>query len=609
MSGNDPTTGPDAVVAAALAPVPPLADPEQGVGQDVPPAPPDDGDGAVGPGPEGCPVVPLGIDEDGFRHYVTPSGRLEPMRPDRHGKLNIVALFDGNDGWLGNKFPATDKEGNQTGWNGFAAAKWLLRESAVAGGFSPRNGLRGTGAWRPTRDDGATGLIVHCGDVVLLDGELVSPGRLGTKIYPAKPPLPRPAPAPASRTDGHRLLSYLEAAPWGNAETMPRLALGAIGAGFLPGALKIRPMVHLGGDKGSGKSTILELMEGIEGDWAEMASDVSEAAIRGMLAGGARMLLLDETEPDELRDKAVQIVKLARLSWSDAGGGAARGRADGSYAKTPLKALFVLASVLPPPMTEADTDRFTFLTLQHASPMPNAWRAAQDHLEELKALGPAFHRRMLDSWPRVEALIPRLEKALEDMRHVGRAPANLAVLLACAEVLTSDDRPDMIDIEAVIAPYNPLERDAQVDSRLGWLRCLDKLMTSPGPEWLNGSRLTVAELVREALIDLLQGRVEPDQPQLKRLGLRVLALTGGQAGEHGHAGQIGLAVSNQAEGLVTLFEGSPWAGGGWKTGLRAAPSAFATGDGVRFVGRPERATFVPHELLGLDIPQRGGGSA
>lgn len=617
MSDDGARDGADVVADAAFGPIPEdwQSGGDGGPGDHDdggPPAPPEDGEGRRRR-PVGCPVVPLGIDGEDARWFVTPSGRLVALKAREHQKLNLMALFDGDDRWLQEWFPSTrvvkGKDGEPdtvevVGWNAMAAAGWLIRSSVEAGGFNRQKSLRGHGAWRPERDDRAKGLIVHCGDRLLIDGEWRSPGRLGTRIYPTKPPLPAPADKPATVEEGQRVLAYFNAVPFDNPETMPRLALGAMGAAFLVGALKFRPMVHFGGDKGSGKSTVLAFIAKMLSDWAENTADTSEPAVRGMLAGGAKAVLIDEMEPEELKERAQQIVRLARLAWSDTSGGASRGTKDGGYTTTPLQAIFMMASIVPPPMGEADTDRFTYLTQRHISPKPKGWVDAMASEQELLTLGPRIHRRMIDAWPRIQRLMPMIEQALEADHHAGRSPVNLSVLLACAEVLTSDEDPDSMNIGAIVAPFDPLERAERTDDRAGWQRCVDHLLTSPGSDWRDGSRRLVAELVRDEVAELAEGRVETKQDDLRRIGLRVMKLSDKQAPERIRVGQIGLAVSNTARGLENLFAETAWAKGGWVAGLRSVPDALPLST-VRF-HTPSRATFIPVDMLGLD-PKQGDG--
>ena len=569
------------------------------------PAPPGGGGGGEGdqyqpngPGPHGCPVIPLGIDDEATQWYITPTGRLLGLKPKDHSTVNIVALSDGDDRWLWSWFPRMDREGiGVIGWTLGSAQKWLIRHSVEAGTFDRRNTLRGHGAWRPLRDDGTAGLIVHCGNVLLVDGERRPPGRLGTRIYPTKPALPLPAPEAASAEHGRRLLRFFEAAPFDNEQTMPRMALGALGVGFLVGALEARPMLHIGGDKGSGKSTILSFFSRFLSDWAENLADATEAAIRSMLAGGAKAILLDEMEPEELQTRGRQLVRLARLAWSDDTGSAARGTQEGGFNKTPLRASFVMASIIPPPMEEADADRFTFLRLSHQSPMPKGWAKAQNDIDDLLKLAPLIHRRLIDHWPRIQALIPVLRQALSDNHHAGRTPMNLAVLLACSEILTSDLPVEEMDIPSIVAPFDPLERSEQTDDRPGWQRCLDRLLTSRDPDWSGGTRHTIGELIAD---ELATGDAAGygDQEKLKRLGLRVIKLTEAQAPPGARPGEVGLAIASAHEGLSGLFEGSAWANGGWSAALRAGPDIAPTRSAVRFFTL-SRATFVPIWLLGL----------
>src|SRR3546814_13518195 len=97
---------------------------------------------------------------------------------------------------------------------------------------------------------------------------------------------------------------------------MPRLLLGFIGAGYLPAALEARPPVHIGGERNTGKTTLLWFAAGMLGDWAISTVDSTPAFIRQRVHGSAMTVMVDEIEGGELHLRAADSVKLARQTGS-----------------------------------------------------------------------------------------------------------------------------------------------------------------------------------------------------------------------------------------------------------------------------------------------------
>lgn len=562
-----------------------------------PPEPPMEADAGGEPLPP-CPVSALGVGDDDKRYYVTPRGRLVALPPGGHQKLSLIGLFDGDCSWLVDAFPSFDKEGKPSGgWQALAAARWLMAQCAERGGFDPQRMMRGHGAWPPGREDPTSGLIVHCGDVVLVDGEPRRPGPIGRRIYPAKPPLPRPATQALSPEDGKRILAHIrDRWSWLDRDTMPRLALGYIAAGPLAAALEVRPVVHIAGGKGSGKSTFLWFVEQVQGDWAELLADTTAPAVRQLLAGSAKAVMVDELEGGEMYDRVREIVRIARLAWSDKSGRAARGTIGGKAETTRLDAVFLFSSIIRPPLPPADVDRFVMLEMVKEALPPAGWETIRQDSEAIARLGPRLHRRMIDAWPQLRPLIAVLQEALTRRGLSGRAPANLATLLACAELATGTGVLDQAEVDAVVAPFDPLEMADRAGDDPGWKLCLDRLLASPSPSWRGGEHKSILRTVREAFDT-------PDSSdgvhgQLKDMGLR--AYTDPE-------GQRWLAVACTNPVLDGIFDGTDWARGGWIADLKQAPGARPPTDKPVRIHKPVRAVLVPLVLLeleGFDHPPR-----
>ena len=224
------------------------------------------------PFPPGGPVKPLGVSSDlaGSQkcYYLDFNGQLVGLEAgNRHGKNSLICLFGPASDWLEEHFPQWSapvyegrgankhlvKPSEIVGFDQADASRALIEECVRKGIFDPAGRLRGRGAHRVS----ATGLALHCGDKVLVS-ELTVDGRIkgftwidtglhGGYVYPAAAAIPRPHHEPVSASPGLKLLGYLRTWHWKRELLDPRLALGAIAAGFVGGALRWRPDVWITG--------------------------------------------------------------------------------------------------------------------------------------------------------------------------------------------------------------------------------------------------------------------------------------------------------------------------------------------------------------------------
>ncbi|KAF0097526.1 MAG: DNA primase [bacterium] len=278
---------------------------------------PDKRKGGPSPQPVDCPVIPLGK-EGRCYHYLDDNQQFITLTDWDHQRLPLMALFGNQPEYLYKTWPRTsiDKETGQpwtSGWKPELCAEWLMR-TAAGRLWSPSERVRGTGAWRGA--DG--GLILHCGDRIWIGagqaGHWRSPGVIDPLVYPAYPPVQKPAERPQPAGDGgpaHEVLSLLKSWTWRRGETDAMLLLGWIGAAKIGGALHWRPNMWITGGKNTGKSTLQQVIGGLMGDGGLLqSSDATAAAIRQTLGYCSLPVALDEAEEDNRGINA--LVKIAR---------------------------------------------------------------------------------------------------------------------------------------------------------------------------------------------------------------------------------------------------------------------------------------------------------
>lgn len=541
----------------------------------------------VTPEPD-CPVTVLG-NNSGVIYFLQTDYQMRAIANRDLSKLQISGLFAGEIDWLWERFPRKDKEGETVGWNPGAAAEYLQCEARAAGVVSPGDVIRGSGVWPAGSVDPTGGLIVHAGDAVLVGGEWRKPGRYGAHIYPAMAPSPRPSAQPMTAKQGQALLALL--GKWAFKDpASPRLLLGWIVAGVVPGALDWRPHVWLSGDRQTGKTTLMDFVRSLLGSSLLHLADATEAGIRQALGPSARPVALDEIEAEAINDRALSIVKLARLASSRIGGRVARGSSEGIASLVGLDTIFLFSSINRPPLSPQDLQRITVLDMQKLSGGAGDRMAVQKAVRSMAGLGPALRARVVAEWGRFAETLELFHDALTARGHGTRAADQLGTLLALSDLLIGSQIPDSDSVDLAAEMFDPEELAARADDASDHDRCLEHLLTSTLPTVRRSESRVVGHYLRSVIhhADL------EDHLIVKGCGLAIVTV----------GGRRFLAVSNSHQQLAKIFDGTHWAGrsgapGGWVQALRRVEGAMTHKDPVRFAAIKQRATLIAIDALPL----------
>lgn len=578
-----------------------------------PPAPETDDTGPVEAPDEplyaGCPVTALGV--SGLtRYFLDERCQLIALTAKDLSRLNILSMWGESFRQLYDRYPRVSREGSTSvtvGWRPEIVAELLIEAANRRGVWNATERERGAGAWRG--DDGE--LVLHCGQTVMVfapEGEAyrkrreVNPGLVGRYVYPAREALPMPAPeraVAAPEGPGARTLALLESWRWRRAVD-PVLLLGWIGAAMIGGALKWRPLVWTTGGKGTGKSTLHDLIRYIFGDALVPVSDSSAAGIWQKIGRASLPVTFDELEAEEDNRKQQAIIKLARMAAS--GGLILRGGADHNSTEFVARSCFFFSSILIPPLLGQDRSRLAILELLElaADAKPpdleiKAWRA----------VGAGLLRRLVDGWPRFGRALEFYRASLASRGHSARGADQFGTLLACADLLLFDGEPDSDIAEKWLRHLEAATLTETEDDGKDEERCLEHLMTTPVDAFRSGLRYSFAGWVKNAASDALEDAPGEANKVLGTYGLKVMA----RAGPDGKSRKW-LAIANYNQGLAAVFEGTHWAGrsgsmGVWVQAFRRLPGAERSGSAVYFAGAIGKATLVPIELVVQRDPDRG----
>lgn len=586
------------------------------------------GDGAAVPNvelrgdglPVDCPVEPLGVLGRAY-YYLDALRQLSCLPANEHSRLNLQALFGDRVGLLYDWHPRITKEGHVESWRPERVAEALMVACARAGVWDVFGRVRGPGAW--LGEDG--GLVLHAGDQILEvpgrpprgpDGAtwlVREPGRIGERVYPAAPrgPMPDQRRQPAGPDGpGQAALALLATWRWERGDIDARLLLGWIACAMIGGALKWRPLAWVTGDKGTGKSTLHDVIKGLlGGDRAVISvSDVSAAGIWQKLGHASLPVAVDELEADEDNRRTLNVIKLARQASS--GGVIMRGGADHTASEFIARSCFLFSSILVPPLQSQDKSRMAMLSLHD---LPPGQAPPKLDPASLIALGARCRRRLIDGWHRLPEVLEIYRAQLAAAGHGGRGSDQFGTLLAAADLVLHDALPSGDELGSLTAQLGATDLAERDDDARDHERCLAHLLTSmPDYLWRSGRRQAIAGLIataagahpaRAASWDAIDREAaERDAAEALALaGLRVVRVDATRY----------LAVANAHQGLAGVYSGTQWAGrsgtsGVWVQALRRIDGArWGQGCNLRIGAVRARCTLVPLDacLVGEEAPR------
>lgn len=567
-------------------------------------------------------------------YFLDAHSQLRELAAKDVSRTMILHLFGDQVDWIYKLWPTLRaKPGGEqmwivTGWDGTKAQESLMTACARRGVWRPQDHVRGRGMWRVGEK-----LMLHSGNRLhMSDGTVQRPGLMGEMVYPAAPIGMEPAkPGTDGRGAASEILTLIES--WNFArEIDARLLLGWIVAAMMAGALKVRPLVWVTGEKGTGKSSLVGeegLIHKLFAGGILMTANTTAAGLYQKIGYDSLPVAVDEIEAKRGNQKTEAVIELARQAYS--GGMVLRGGQDHEGKEFRAMCPVLFGSILIPPLMPQDLSRLALLNLK-----PFDADAVEPVLDgkKLAESGRNILRRVLDMWDQWPERFGAWHGYLRALGHSGRAADQFGTLLAAADLVLCDGVPSEEEMSAVAGGMAPTQlHETQVESSNA-ARCVGYAMSRPLSSMRGGEHMMVSELVACA-VRRYGGEMEnPVKPldavrYLERAGVSVVVVASsatdgarvmkaprvvpheladyldGKPGPNG-IGAVYIAFAPSGDGILELFKGSDWEGvpgahNPYVQALERVTGAWRAPGPIRMGGQVCKPILIPIEQC-IDVP-------
>lgn len=384
-------------------------------------------------------ITCLGYMDNHYYYTSTTQKQIVQIAAGSHNKLNLYSIAP-VEFWKKNYGVEVE---------GVLVVPWdnvfsdLMEKCKIAGLYDPEK-VRGVGVWEDNNN------------FVINDGQDVfNEPKDSTYFYQKIPKKNYSIDNPLSDDEMKPLLSSFKELPYKNKNDYIYTAAWIIQAQIYS-VMDWRFHVWLTGEKGSGKSTVL--------DWIGkllihpvLTSDATAAGIIQELRNNARPIIYDESEAS---NKIDPVIELARRMSSNNGNKTLRGSSAGKVVSSNTNTVFLMGSIQVSKLNSADRSRFFIVNMEKSE------NENQEHYENAKHDIEIFITMKERLFARAYSCIGSIKKStkvirkfLMDKKLEARYADQLSSCLACFWVYYSIDPITEIEADNIIYNLDLLESD------------------------------------------------------------------------------------------------------------------------------------------------------
>lgn len=490
-------------------------------------------------------IHPLGYNDQFYYFLPKTTGQVVEVSASALGSLQTLQRLVPKS-WLVRWFGGENGSDKEITSNASSALMEVCHRTGI---YNPDR-IRGIGAWMEGSD-----CVFNTGTRIISNGQdiPISQYKSGSAfLYPLANDRVGQLPEAMSDADAFAIVKLCTALKWSAPMSGYYLA-GWIVTAILGGVMRWRPHIYLTGDRGAGKSTVLdELVKRLLGGLVVEADGGStEAGIRREIFNASIPVIMDESEGNNRndREKIASVMNLMRASSSG-------GVVLNALEKYKCRASFLMAGINPQIRTEADKSRMAVIHLRAddapgAEERYKAWRDSLDHVTRHGASG-RLVARLIECSAHMPATLAYMGSAMRNIGASARFADQHAALLSGVWLLVKRRPPSAEEASDFLEKVGmTVQREFDQDDTGGEsIKVLSEIMTSDHSYDSNGAprRATIAAMVQMARDT--DGVGQRDSiAGLSDLGIEV------------DGDMLRIAVTSPK--LSKILRDTPWASDGW----------------------------------------------
>jgi energy-coupling factor transporter ATP-binding protein EcfA2 len=366
-----------------------------------------------------------------------------------------------------------------------------------------------------------------------------------------------------------------------------------------------RPILAVTAERGSGKTTLIELLSALLGPQAFRRDGVPTVAqVIYELENRSAALLVDEFEANSAKKKPVEdFLSLVRTSFTKSTDARiARVIAGRMRSYNPPAGVLVAGIALPvfDDASDTRTVRVQMQPLTAGSQRPTNPLLDLSNRDAVEEVGAKIRRMLIGRWDILVAAQKAAREMLIGFGHEARAADLFSPLVAGYVALTSEELPSQERLAALLKACQlttVVVKDVQRDGEV----CLSLLLNRRVAifESVDGKPVKSHERIRDVIRRIIGSGSDTETRQglirqLEKFGLRPLWRRAD------NEWKLVVATSEMNSGMRRLMQGTPWSSGGWKDVLSRLPCAVTGQQRVDGMSQKVMELCISPDLISPD---------
>lgn len=373
-------------------------------------------------------IIPLGYNQNNYYYFSTSRKQILEFSKSDHNKQSF--LLQAPQKYWGDRFGyIMRQDGTLTNSPDFTkVVEGLGTQITKAGPFNFAK-VRGVGAWEHDGD-----IMVNMGDKLYYQNQfypLFNHGIESEYFYEASSMEKLDFDRPLSNSDCLKFVEAFQLLRYKNPSDAI-IVLGWLFSAQIFAALPWRPHIWFTGERGSGKSTILNYIHDCV-KFSMITQDSTVSGIRQKIVNNAQVIITDEAEPntEKDRERLQELLTLARQCSTRSSYEVLRGTATGKSLSYNTNANFCMGSIQIAKMGGADTSRFFVIEMDTIEGQSHEqFIRLENAMNELKFLSDGLFVRAVKVYTNLIKNIEFAKSVIKNKKIESRQADQIAPIIA-----------------------------------------------------------------------------------------------------------------------------------------------------------------------------------